>query len=119
MEEINDKKEEINDKNLYFKKYIKQNEIKLYRQEDLIDQENIDNLICPICFCILNEPKCCSDKKNSHSFCKNCINECLKNNNKCPMCKLIFENKINNKIKDELDKKQFKCKFKNEGWNVL
>ena len=81
MEEINDKKEEINDKNLYFKKYIKQNEIKLYRQEDLIDQENIDNLICPICFCILNEPKCCSDKKNSHSFCKNCINECLKNNN--------------------------------------
>ena len=57
------------------KKYIKKDEIIFYEPANLINKENSDNLICPICFNILKNPKSCSDKKNSHIFCKECIDK--------------------------------------------
>ena len=50
------------DKNI-LKKYIKRTEIKFYNQDDLIDKENKEDFICPICFFILKNPKSCSDRK--------------------------------------------------------
>ena len=55
------------------KNYIKKSEIKLYNPDDLIAKENKEDLFCPICFYILNNPISCSSRKNSHSFCKECI----------------------------------------------
>ena len=102
------------------KKYIKKDEIIFYEPANLINKENSDNLICPICFNILKNPKCCSDKKNSHSFCKECIDKNIQeNNNKCPICKLNFEYKNNNEINIKLNKLEFKCLFKNEGCNDI
>ncbi len=102
------------DKNI-LKKYIKRAEIKFYNLEDLIDKENKEDFICPICFFILKNPKSCSDRKNCHSFCKDCIVNYLKENNKCPTCKLKFEYKVNTHLKYELNKFLFKCTFKNRG----
>ena len=101
--------------NIYLKKYVNEDDFSYYNRDDLIDKENIDDLICPICFFILKEPLNCSDKKNSHSFCKECINEYLKVKNKCPTCKLNFEFKINNEKYNELQKLLFKCMFNKEG----
>ena len=35
----------------------------------------------------------------------------LEENNKCPLCKLTFEYKINNKLKNELNNLSFECLF--------
>ena len=60
-------------------------DLKYYSEDNLINdnkyknkEENDINLICPICLNILNNPKCCSSKTNSHSFCKECIDINLK-----------------------------------------
>ena len=84
---------------IYFGEYIKQRIIQYYCPDNIISQEIIEDLICPICLCVLKEPINCSDNKNSHSFCKECIDKYLKENNKCPTCKLIFEYKINDQKK--------------------
>ena len=102
MENIKESKEDfnlsLNENEAYFKKYIKINKIALYSFDDLVYKENKEDLICPICFYILNNPVSCSDKNNSHSFCKECIDNYLKENNKCPTCKLNFQYKENNEI---------------------
>ena len=67
----------------------------------------------------IKNPISCSDKNNSHSFCKECIDIYLKDNNKCPSCELIFEYKINNEIYNKLNKLSFECIFKNEGCNGI
>ena len=89
MEEIKEK-EEI--------KFIKEenciNQVLFYDPENLINKENKEDLICPICFYIFKNPISCSDKKNSLTFCKECIDNYLKDNNTCPTCKLNFEYKI-------------------------
>ena len=114
MEDIKEKEDEIND--ILFNTFIKyNNKILLYNPENIINKKNIEDLICPICFNILNNPISCSDKKNSHSFCKECIDTFLKENIKCPICKLTFEYKINYNLKNGLNKLYFKCRFKNEG----
>jgi hypothetical protein len=106
--------------NFYFNKYIKHiNQILFYSQENLIDKEKNEELKCPICLDILKGPISCSDKKNLHSFCKECIDNFLKNNKRCPMCKLIFEYKINNDIYASINKLLFNCAFKNEGCKVI
>ena len=93
-------------------KYIGQKQISNIKAENLIDLENKEDLICPICFFILNNPKSCSDKKNSHTFCEKCIDKYLEENNNCPTCKLDFENKINKKLYNTLNKQNFNANFK-------
>ena len=122
MEEIKEKEEEIKTiKEEDFKKYsIYINQILFYDSDNLINKENTENLICPICFYIYRNPKSCSDKKNSHSFCKECVDNYLKdNNNNCPTCKLNFEYKIKNEMNEELNNLSFHCMFKNKGCNEI
>ena len=113
--------EKLEDFKNNFKKYIKslQDQIIFYNSDNLIGKKNKEDFICPICFFVLKNPISCSDKKNSHSFCKDCIDKYLKENNKCPTCKLIFGYKINNDIFNELNSLSFKCEFKNEGCNAI
>ena len=92
-----------NEEDKYFEQYIKPYPILFYRIENLIDKDDIEDLICPICLQILGNPVCCSDKINSHCFCKDCIDEFLKEKNNCPVCKLIFEYKNNKNIIDKLN----------------
>ena len=89
----------------------------VYNNDNLINKN--EDLICPICFYILKYPINCSDKNNSHSFCKECIDIYLKEKNKCPICKNNFEYKINNDIINSLEKLMFKCLFKNKGCNEI
>ena len=67
MEDFN---AQSNQYDLYFKKYIKKITISIYSKENVIEKDNIEDLICPICFYILKNPISCSNNKNSHSFCK-------------------------------------------------
>ena len=97
-------------------------DLKYYSEDNLINDnkyknkdENDINIICPICLNILNNPKCCSSKTNSHSFCKECIDINLKKNNKCPMCQQKFEYKTNSLINNVLYKLKFKCCFEKNG----
>ena len=121
MEDIKEKEENKKSNSFIgeedFKKYsICINQVHFYDSDNLINKENTEDLICPICFYIYNNPKSCSDKKNSHSYCKECIDNYSKdNNNTCPTCKLNFEYKIRNEINDELNKLSFQCMFKNKG----
>ena len=99
------------------KKYIIPTlDINLYHQESLIENINLD-LICPICLNILKDPKSCSSNKITHYFCKNCIDTYLSINNKCPICKNIFQYKDNLEIKILLNNLSFKCLFQKEGCN--
>ena len=87
-----------------------------YNVNDVVEgKEYIDILICPICYNILKDPISCNFTEKSHSFCRNCIIQCLKLNNKCPMCKQTFEFATNKKIKELLPKLKFKCKYAEEG----
>ena len=52
-------------------KYVKKDEINLYDIDNVLDKENKEDLICPICFYILKEPKSCSEKKMLILFVKN------------------------------------------------
>ena len=78
-----------------FAKYAKNYKILFYDRENLIQKANIEDFECPICLNVLKDPMSCSDNKNSHSFCKECIERYKhENNNNCPTCKQIFQNKI-------------------------
>ena len=118
MEDLKETEKDINtnilgqDFKLYFKSIA---QINHYDQNNLINKENVEDLLCPICFYIYNSPESCSDKNNSHTFCKDCINNYLKSKNNCPICKLNFEHKIKEEIYNKLNKCQFQCAFKNEG----
>ena len=120
MENHLENEEELNSlkikDNIFTSKYIK-SDILFYNRENLIDNSNvnIENLICPICNFILDNPKSCSRRNNSHSFCQKCIDLYLKNNNACPICKVFFEYKTNNEVKNLLNKLSFKCMFNKEG----
>ena len=118
MENLKEKEKDINtnileqDFKLYFKSI---DQINYYDQNNLINKENVEDILCPICFYIYDSPESCSDKNNSHTFCKDCINNYLKDKNNCPICKLNFEHKIKKEIYNKLDKCQFQCAYKNEG----
>ena len=102
-----------------FLKFTEKEKIEFYSQDNLIDIKDAEDLICPICLFILKDPISCSDKENGHSFCKKCIDNYLKGNNKCPTCKLNFTYKINNQIKDLLNNIPFRCMFRSEGCNDI
>ena len=120
MENHSENEEDLNSlmikDNIFASKYIK-SDVLFYNRENLIDDlnVNIENLICPICYFILDNPKSCSRRNNSHSFCQKCIDLYLKNNNSCPICKDFFEYKTNHEIKNLLNKLSFKCMFNKEG----
>ena len=90
--------------------------IDFYNRENVIEKDiNISDLICPICYYILKQPRFCSSNNNSHPFCKECIDKYLVAKNNCPLCKNNFENKTKNEFEDELHKLDFKCLFFKEG----
>ena len=90
--------------------------INYYDREYVIEKNiNILDLICPICYYILKEPRFCSSNNNSHSFCKECIDKYLKSNNNCPIYKNKFENINKSEIENQLHKLEFKCLFFKEG----
>jgi hypothetical protein len=63
-----------------------------------------ENIICPICLCLMIEPVICLKCQNT--FCKNCIVSWQKKNNSCP-------NRCDNpNIKDVIGKNNFITKFK-------
>ena len=105
----------------YFNKYIKRNPKLFYNMDKVIEKDYIEDLTCPICFYILKNPISCSSNKNDHSFCKECIDHYLNENDKdkCPICKLKFEYKYNNELIDSLNKLSFECLFKKEGCNDI
>ena len=107
------------EEDINFKKYVRKNQIIYYNIDNLIDKDNNEDLICVICFNVLKEPISCSDRKNCHSFCKECIDEFLKEKNNCPTCKENFEYKINNYLKNKLNNLCFKCAFQKEGCDYL
>ena len=120
MENTTDINISLSKKDICSIKYIKYKKyISFYNKGDLIDNKNVEDLICPICLNILINPINCSDKKNSHSFCKKCINKYLKEKNKCPICKNFFEYKINKEINNLLYNLSFNCLFKNERCNYI
>ena len=121
MEDSEDKIDDLNNAKIVndIKKYIAKNIIPFYNSDNLIFKENTEDLKCAICLNILNKPISCSNKKNSHSFCKQCIDIYLIQNNKCPTCKLNFEYAIKNDIKNKLFKLSFYCNFKNEGCDYI
>ena len=122
MEDLKEKEKAKNTNNLEteFKKYIKYiDKINYYDPNNLINKENVEDLLCPICSYIYNRPESCSYKANSHTFCKDCINNYLKDKNDCPICKLNFGHEIKKEIYNEMNKLQFQCTFKNEGCNEI
>ena len=86
-----------------------------YNIDNIVNNDNLFDFQCAICLNILKEPKSCSSNKISHSFCKDCIDIYLKENNKCPLCKNIFEYKTNDEIYKLLNTLQFKCLFNKKG----
>ena len=108
-----------NERKEFFNKYIKPYKIISYPIDNLIDKDKADNLICPICLQLLKNPISCSERINSHSFCKECIDEFLKEKDACPICKSNFEYKIKNNIIQEVNNLYFFCLFKNEGCNKI
>ena len=72
MEDLNN---QLTEYDLSSNKYIKINPKLLYNKDNVIEKDNIEDLICPICFYVLKDPISCSNKKNAHSFCKVCIDQ--------------------------------------------
>jgi hypothetical protein len=106
----------LNKYNIDKDKYINcVSNINFYNRDNVIQCDNILDLLCPICYNVLKNPKFCSLKKNSHSFCKECIEKYLEKDNNCPICKNKFENKTKRKYEKILHKLDFKCFFFNQG----
>ena len=116
-----DDKNELSNKN-----YIEKNKYiipilnnYLYDKNQLIESNNNNDLICPICLNILENPINCSSNKNSHSYCKKCIDKYLKDNKNCFICKNIFEYKYSDEIIVKLNKLKFNCFFSKQGCNKI
>ena len=110
----------LNIYNIDKNKFINSTLINYYDPDNVIDNKNnLFDLICPICLNILNIPKSCSLNKQSHSFCKKCIDEHLKQYNNCPICKNFFEYRDNKMIQLLLLNLKFKCHYSKEGCNAI
>lgn len=48
------------------------------------DPQPSPELICCICYCVLNEPR---ESRCRHVFCKDCIETWLRNHQTCPTCR--------------------------------
>ena len=89
--------------------------IDCYNVDNLIGNDDVSRLICPICYNILNNPIKCSYYPNSHSFCKDCIDKYLEESDYCPICKHYFEYIPNDDVEQILNKLCFKCAYFKEG----
>ena len=98
-------------------KYIRPFSVeKFYNPDNVVKgTKSVENLICPICLDILKNPISCNSTKKSHSFCEECINKSLENDNKCPLCRQEFLFGTNKKIEKLLQKLKFKCLYYEEG----
>ncbi|KAJ3216805.1 hypothetical protein HK099_005708 [Clydaea vesicula] len=77
-----------------------------------VDQSNIDELTCPICFDVFENPRKC---KNGHIHCFNCFQEVIFLSNACSICKVYVES-INRTLKCPnmerlIENKIVKCPF--------
>ena len=96
--------------------YISSNiDIFSYNSNNVVENQNIIDLICPICFNLLKYPISCSSNNICHTFCKECIDKYLIEKKTCPICKQNFEYKENIEIEKILKKINFKCLFQKEG----
>ena len=93
--------------------------IDYYDPNNIFENNNLTDLLCPICMNILKNPKCCSKNKVTHFFCKDCIDKHLEENESCPMCKNYFEYETNNNINKYLYRLCFKCIYNNKGCNKI
>ena len=89
--------------------------INIYNKDNVLEDFDISDLICPICYNIYNIPKSCSSNKNSHSFCKECIDKFLQEQEICPICKQYFEYHDNKNLQKKLNKLKFKCYYHERG----
>ena len=89
--------------------------INIYNKDNVIENDDLFDLICPICYNIFKNPKKCSSNINSHSFCKECIDKYLEEQDICPICKRYFEYYDNKPIKKRLNKLRFKCFYHEDG----
>lgn len=80
----------------------------------------LDELLCPICKCIMKNPMGLPCKDGSHSFCKECVTPWIDKNNYCPVCakqppsKLfidIISKNIINLLKRKCDHYEDGCKW--------
>ena len=101
MEDLNNQSTQYD---LSFNKYIKRNLKLLYNKDNVIEKDNIEDFICQICFYVLKDPISCSNNKKAHSFCKRCIDQYLKENNKCINFKINYKYKKNNELINSLNK---------------
>ena len=116
-----------NDLDYYINKYnidkseyiISSTNFDTYNTDNVIKVDELYDLLCPICLNILKDPISCSSNKNSHSFCKKCIDKYLKQYNNCPTCKGNFGYIENKEIEQKLSKLLFKCVFYEEGCKTL
>ena len=106
----------LKENNIDINKYIAPAfEINYYNKENLIGDNDLIDLICPICYNILKNPIECSLNSNSHSFCKECIDKSLEYSDVCPICKNYFEYIPNYEVEKILEQLCFKCIYYKEG----
>ena len=115
MDDKDDLNELLNKYNIDKYKYFNSISNNYYNRDNVIQNDYILDLLCPICYNIVKNPKFCSSNKNSHPFCKECIDKYLEENDKCPICKNNFENITKNEFENLLHKLEFKCLFFKEG----
>ena len=122
--EVNSNKEEdlyylLNKYNIDKNKYVSPLYINNYNPDDVIENNNLYDLICPCCLYILKDPISCSSNNNSHNFCKECIDKYLLEKQNCPICKNKFEYIKNENIEKTLSNIYFKCFYQKEGCDKI
>ena len=119
--EFNSNKEEdlnylLNKYNINKNDFISPLHINFYNPFHVIENDNLDDLICPLCNNILKDPMSPSSNSNSLAYCKECIDKFLltyQNNNS------KFEYIKNEKIEKSLNDLNFKCFYQKEGCNKI
>ena len=90
-----------------------------YNKDNVVSDNELFDLLCPICYNILKNPKRCSLDSNSHSFCQECIDKYLEESDNCPVCKKYFEYFPNTEIEKLLKKLKFKCIYYKDGCSEI
>ena len=95
------------------------NDNEIYNPEYVINNDDLFDLICPICLNIINHPLSCSLNINSHSFCKRCIDIYLEEHDNCPTCKNKFNYENNKQVEDKLNKLFLRCIYLKDGCHKI